>query len=150
MVEKFDDMFSCIDRIPACDWQMDRQADILQHYTYTSIVKSAAVHWPVQMCNNVLQHSVIGRRQLQQQTSDAEQSGCFIRQIWTYNSNTVIISSRHSTRQSVNWECQPLWTHSMTVTFGRLAVIDFDECYCLLIYCVVRFRTLVHFRCGVY
>ena len=31
------------------------------------------------------------------------------------------------------------------VTFGRLAVIDFDECYCLLIYCVVRFRTLVHF-----
>ena len=36
------------------------------------------------------------------------------------------------------------------VTFGRLAVIDFDECYCLLIYCVVRFRTLVHFRCVVY
>ena len=32
------------------------------------------------------------------------------------------------------------------MTFGRLAVIDFDGCHCLLIYCVVRFRTLVHFR----
>ena len=32
------------------------------------------------------------------------------------------------------------------VTFGRLAVIDFDGCHCLLICCVVRFRTLVHFR----
>jgi len=32
------------------------------------------------------------------------------------------------------------------VTFGRLAVIDFDGCHCLLIYCVVRFRTLVQFR----
>jgi len=25
------------------------------------------------------------------------------------------------------------------VTFGRLAVIDFDECYCLLIYCTVLY-----------
>ena len=38
-----------------------------------------------------------------------------------------------------------LWA-DMCVTFGRLAVIDFDGCHCLLIYCVVRFRTLVHFR----
>ena len=26
-----------------------------------------------------------------------------------------------------------------SVTFGRLAVIDFDECYCLFIYCTVLY-----------
>ena len=35
---------------------------------------------------------------------------------------------------------------TLFVTFGRLAVIDFDGRHCLFIYCVVRFRTLVHFR----
>ena len=28
------------------------------------------------------------------------------------------------------------------MTFGRLAVIDFDECYCLLIYCTVLYLDL--------
>ena len=28
---------------------------------------------------------------------------------------------------------------AVSVTFGRLAVIDFDECYCLLIYCTVLY-----------
>ena len=27
----------------------------------------------------------------------------------------------------------------LIVMFGRLAVIDFDECYCLLIYCTVLY-----------
>ena len=56
-------------------------------------------------------------------------------------------------RCSYIWFCDvaspiPSW-HRLRrggVTFGRLAVIDFDGCHCLLIYCVVRFRTLVHFR----
>ena len=46
--------------------------------------------------------------------------------------------------------CTGLKTHDVIVTFGRLAVIDFDGCYCLLIYCVVRFCILVHFRCEFY
>jgi len=41
------------------------------------------------------------------------------------------------------------WSQCGIVTFGRLAVIDFDGCHCLLIYCVVRFCILVHFRCVV-
>ena len=39
---------------------------------------------------------------------------------------------------------------SVTVTFGRLAVSDFElgvDVIVLLIYCDVRFCILVHFRC---
>ena len=56
------------------------------------------------------------------------------------------------------------WTECMRVTFGRLAVSDFElasvisvsgfelaiSVIVLLIYCDVRFCILVHFRCGTF
>jgi len=77
-------------------------------------------------------------------------------QFWSYDpisevsTNDVFILT---SRLCHVWLCDvaspiPSW-HRLRrggVTFGRLAVIDFDGCHCLLIYCVVRFRTLVQFR----
>jgi len=46
MIKKTDDMFSGVDRIPACDGQTDGQTDILRRHTlryaYASRCKNAA------------------------------------------------------------------------------------------------------------